>query len=236
MVAPPRKIAILQPNYIPWKGVFDLISRVDVFVFYDDVQYTIKDWRNRNKIKTPNGELWLSVPVIHKGKSQQLICDAEINNSTPWQKNHYKSLKLSYSKSKFFKEYEFILEALYLNQSWDSIAELDIFATKLIADSLGLNVEWQRSSTLNYKGSKTGDKVIQICRHFECDHFINGPSSRIFMDEKLFHEAEITLEYIDYNYDAYQQPHPPFSHYVSALDVLFNCGPEAINMICKGKT
>ena len=95
---------MLQPNYIPWKGVFDLINQVDVFVFYDDVQYTVKDWRNRNIIKTQHGDKWLSVPVIHKGLRGQLICDTEINNTQDWQKDHYKTIKFSYIKAPYFKD------------------------------------------------------------------------------------------------------------------------------------
>ena len=180
-----KKIAVLQPNYIPWKGVFDLINQVDVFVFYDDVQYTVKDWRNRNVIKTQHGDKWLSVPVIHKGLRGQLICDTEINNTQNWQKDHYKTIKFSYIKAPYFKEYHYILEEIYLNNEWSKIGELDIFATRLLADALGIKVEWVRSSDLSYTGGKDGEKVIKICKHLGCNHFINGPSSKGFMNEQI---------------------------------------------------
>lgn len=221
-----KKIAILQPNYIPWKGVFDLISRVDVFVFYDDVQYTVKDWRNRNKIKSANGELWLTVPVIHKGRRDQLIKDAEIDNTTNWQQSHYKSLVSSYKKAPFFQEYHFILEEIYLNKQWDSISDLDIYATKRIAEILGIQVEWYRSSDLGCEGTKEGSKVVQICQKLKCDYFINGPASKGFMDEDLFRSEGIVLEYIEYDYSEYKQLYPPFNPYVSVLDTIFHCGKE----------
>ena len=225
------KIGILQPNYIPWKGVFDLIDQVEVFVFYDDVQYTVKDWRNRNIIKTSHGDKWLSVPVIHKGKRNQLIHEAKINNIENWQKNHYKTIKLAYSKTKYFNEYYYILEELYLNNKWDKIAELDIFATKLIAVALGIKVEWVRSSELKKAGDKDGERVVKICKELGCNHFINGPTSKPFMNERLFNEACIKLDYLEYNYNVYEQQHPPFNHNVTVLDLIFNCGPNAINYI-----
>jgi hypothetical protein len=221
------KIAILQPNYIPWKGVFDLINKVDVFVFYDDVQYTVKDWRNRNVIKTQNGTKWLSVPVIHKGRRDQLICEALINNTEDWQMNHYKTIKFSYAKAKYFDQYHYILEDIYLNNKWNKIADLDIFTTKIIAEALGINVEWAKSSDLNFDGNKDGEKVLKICKHFNADYFINGPSSKQFMNEKLFNENDVQLSYMEYNYEEYNQLYPPFNHFVSVLDTLFNCGPEA---------
>lgn len=228
-----KKIAILQPNYIPWKGTFDLINRVDVFVFYDDVQYTVKDWRSRNVIKTPHGDKWLSVPVIHKGRRDQLIYEAEINNTTNWQNDHYKTIKFAYSKAKYFNDYHYLLDEIYLKREWDNIADLDIFATKLLADALGIKVMWVRSKDLNFTGSKEGGKVIKICKELGCNYFINGPTAKPYMNEKLFADEDIDIEYIDYNYEEYPQLYPPFNHYVSVLDVLFNCGPDAKNFILK---
>lgn len=227
-----RKIAMLQPNYIPWKGVFDLISRVDVFVFYDDVQYTTKDWRNRNKIKTKDGEKWLSVPV--KQCRTQLICDALIDTTQDWQVQHFKTIHGNYRKAKYLKDYEHILEQIFLGQTWEKISDLDIFATKLIAKELKLDVEWVRSSDLALEGDKDGEKIIRICKHLDCQYFINGPSARSFMDESKFRESGVVLDYMTYDYEEYSQLYPPFSHYVSILDVLFNCGPDARRLTCMG--
>ena len=222
-----KKIAILQPNYIPWKGNFDLINQVDIFVFYDDVQYTVKDWRNRNVIKTLNGDKWLSVPVIHKGRRDQLICEAEIDNTTNWQDVHYKTLKNNYQKLNGFKMYHYLLEDIYLNNKWDKLVDLNIFATKIIAKALGINVEWAKSSELNFEGSKDGEKALKICNHFNADYFINGPASKPFMNEKLFNDNGVQLNYMDYNYQEYNQLYSPFNHYVTVFDTLFNCGEEA---------
>lgn len=226
-----RRIAILQPNYIPWKGVFDLINRVDIFVFFDDVQYTTKDWRNRNKIKTPNGDLWLTVPVKSKGQRHQLICEAEINTEDNWQLKHYKTIKSSYQKAKFFKEYEFLLEEIYLKTQWKKIADLDIFSTKLLASTLGIRVQWINSSNLNCSGDKEGERVVEICNKLNCNYFINGPSAKAFMSQSIFDDANITLDYINYNYPEYPQLYSPFNHYVSVLDLIFNCGNDAKKFI-----
>jgi len=227
-----KKVAILQPNYIPWKGVFDLISRVDAFVFYDDVQYTAKDWRSRNRIKTAHGDLWLTVPVLTKGLRDQRICDAVIDPLSKWQTKHYKALKANYHKARYFKPYEYLLEEIYLARRWAKIADLNIFATRLIAEALGLKVEWHRSSDLRQSGSKNGERAINLCKSLACDHFVNGPSARTFMDESLFGQNGIKLDYISYAYPEYEQLHPPFLHEVTVLDVIFNCGPDARAFIC----
>lgn len=226
-----KKVAMLQPNYIPWKGVFDLISQVHVFVFYDDVQYTKRDWRNRNKIKTKDGELWLTVPVkAHRG---QLINEVEIDQSTDWQSNHFKTIKNSYSKAPYFKNYEFILEEIYFKKKWNKISDLDVFSTKLIAGVLGLNPEWALASDLKVEGAKDGEKIISICKKLGCDYFINGPAAKAFMNESKFKEAGIELDYIEYSYPEYSQIHGSFEHGVSVLDTLFNCGPDAPKFIFK---
>lgn len=230
-----RKVAILQPNYIPWKGVFDLISRVDCFVFYDDVQYTSKDWRNRNKIKTANGDLWLSVPVQTKGRRRQLISEAQIETGTNWQEKHFRSIRNSYSRAPFFKQFEYLLEDLYLGREWLSISDLSIQSTMWLAKALDIEVEWHRSSDLGQEGAKDGERVLKICNLLGGNHFINGPSARDFIDESLFVERGVSLEFIDYDYPQYPQLHGPFVHQVSVLDVLFNCGPNSRKMVCRGR-
>lgn len=229
-----KKIAILQPNYIPWKGVFDLINRVDVFVFYDDVQYTTKDWRNRNKIKTPQGDLWLTVPVRSKGLRGQRISEAMIDlEKQNWQQKHLESIRNNYKQAPFFRKYEDLLEEIYVNHVWEKIADLDIFATRRIAELLDIDAEWHRSSDLDQYGSKDGEKVLRICETLGCDYFLNGPSAKPFMDGHLFEQKGVALEFMDYNYVPYPQLHGPFTHHVTVLDVMFNCGPSARDLICK---
>lgn len=226
-----RKVAMLQPNYIPWKGVFDIIQRVDVFVFYDDVQYTTRDWRNRNKIKTPQGDQWLTVPVLQD--REQLICEAQIDLTKNWQTKHYKAIESAYAKAPYYSDYRFLLEEIYLKQEWKKISELDIFSTQLIAKTLGLQPQWAIASELKKSGSKDGEKIIEICKELDCNQMLNGPSSKAFMDEKKFQDNHIQLSYMEYSYPEYSQMYPPFSHQVTVLDVLFHCGPEAKKYIFK---
>jgi hypothetical protein len=229
------KIAILQPNYIPWKGVFNLIDIVDVFVFFDDVQYTKKDWRNRNKIKTNNGEVWLTVPVLTKGVRNQLIKDAKIDSKTNWQIKHYKAIELAYKKAPYFFDYKYIIEEIYLKNTWDSLVELNVFSTKLLAEALEIEAKYILSSSLDAKGAKDGQRVVDICNNLNCNYFINGPASKSFMNQEIFDKANITLDYIDYKYQEYNQLHPPFTHFVSVLDLLFNCGENAKSLIVDTK-
>tara|TARA_B110001452_G_scaffold8412_1_gene7385 strand:- start:187 stop:876 length:690 start_codon:yes stop_codon:yes gene_type:complete len=225
------KIAILQPNYIPWKGVFNLIDIVDVFVFFDDVQYTKKDWRNRNKIKTYNGEIWLTVPVLTKGVRNQLIKDVKIDSKTNWQTKHYKAIELAYKKAPYFSDYKHILDEIYLNNSWESLVELNVYSTKLLAKTLGIESKYILSSSLDVSGAKDGERVVEICNILKCNYFINGPASKSFMNQEIFDRANITLDYIEYSYKEYDQLYPPFNHFVSVLDLLFNCGDKARNFI-----
>jgi hypothetical protein len=227
-----KKIAILQPNYIPWKGVFDLISRVDVFVFLDDVQFTAKDWRSRNRIRTAHGDIWLTVPVLTRGLRDQLICDAVIDPLSNWQTKHYKALEANYRKARHFKDYAYLLEEIYLANKWTKIADLNVFATKLIAEALGISAEWHRSSDLRQAGGKNGERAINLCKVLGCDYFINGPTARAFMDASLFRENGIKLDYMSYDYPEYEQLHQPFVHEVTVLDLIFNAGPNARALAC----
>ena len=222
---------MLQSNYIPWKGVFDLINRVDVFVFYDDVQYTKKDWRSRNKIPTKNGELWLTVPVKTKGKFNQLICEAEIDAASDWQAKHKRTLTLNYSKAPFFSDYSGLLDDFYTEHQWTNLSEMNRYMTEKLARRLGIATEFINGAELNCPGGKDGEKVINICEKLGCDWFINGPSSKDFMDQSKFDAAGIELHYMDYAYPKYNQHIYPFDHYVSIFDLLFNEGPNAPHYI-----
>ena len=222
-----KKVAMLQSNYIPWKGVFDLIHRVDTFVFYDDVQYTKRDWRNRNKIPTQNGELWLSVPVITKDRREQRICDVEIDKKTDWQNKHYRTLSLTYTKAPYYNDYKFLLDDFYIHHSWDKLSEMNIYMTKKICEILGIQTEFVNAVDLNASGGKDGEKVINICKMIGCDYFINGPASKAFMNEEKFAKNKIVLEYMTYEYPEYKQLTKPFSHQVSVLDLIFNTGKDA---------
>jgi len=143
---------ILQPNYIPWRGYFDLIRKADVFIFLDDVQYTHRDWRNRNQIKTQAGPQWLTVPVKHIERNQ-LICNVDIDYSTNWQSKHRNALVTSYSKAPFFSKFEHLMDIMYSEKS-NKIADLDIDSIKWISNYLNFKPQFYRSSDGSFLGNK----------------------------------------------------------------------------------
>lgn len=221
-----RKIAILQSNYLPWKGVFDMIHRVDLFVFCEDVQYTKKDWRNRNKIMTSNGPTWLTVPVKSKNRRDQLIYQAEICDQYDWQRIHFKSFQTNYARALFYREYKWIIEDIYISRKWKNLSNLNIYTTKLISNVLEIKTEFINSLDLNSKGKKD-DKIIDICKKLNADYYLSGPAAKSYIDPQKFKDEKITLSYIDYEYPEYNQLHKPFNHFVTILDLIFNCGDKS---------
>jgi len=222
-----RKIALFQSNYIPWKGYFDIINDVDIFVFYDDVQYTKRDWRNRNIIKPKNGTQWLTVPVINNDLQKKKIFEVEIDTSSKWQQKHLKTLLLSYSNAPHIRAYSELLEELYESKEWTNLAEMNVFFTKRICKELGIVAEYHNLQDLNISGDKDGERIIKICKALNCNYVINGPSAQEFIDQKLFDNSGITIEYKQYGYPEYIQLRQPFVHHVTILDLLFNTGSQA---------
>lgn len=217
------RVACIQSSYIPWKGYFDIIHDVDVFVFLDDVQMTKRDWRTRNKIKTPKGTEWLTVPV--KGGRHQLIHEVRIAEGD-WQKRHLKAFCYNYGRAPFFKNYKELLDWLY-GQPHKNLSEFNRRTTSMICDILGIKTELVCSMDLAVVGTKD-DRLIDICQKLGATAYLSGPSARDYIVEEKFQKAGIELSYKDYSgYPEYPQLWPPFNHYVTILDLLFNRGSEA---------
>ncbi len=229
-----KKIAILQSNYIPWKGVFDMMNRVDVFVFLEDVQFTRRDWRTRNKIKTKEGSIWLTIPVKKTSRDETLICDVEISQDENWQEKHYKTIANNYAKAPFFQDYKYLLDEIYLSKKWSNLSEFNVSTNKLLARALAIKVEFVNSKDLNSKGSRD-DKLIDICQKLGATHYLSGPSAKNYIVQEKFDSANIELEYMNYSYPEYSQINGDFDHYVTVLDVIFNCGPDAGKFIFTNK-
>ncbi len=227
-------VVILQPSYIPWRGYFDQISRADLFIFYDDVQYDKHGWRNRNQIKTTQGKQWLTIPVHSAGVTQGIpIKDVKIDWSKPWAKNHWKSLSISYAKAPFFRQYATFFEPFYQREDV-FLADFTIDLTIALAGELGIShTRFMRSSNMEgITGQKT-ERLIQILTKVGTTHYISGPSARDYIEQDQFEAAGITLEYIKYDYPDYLQLYPPFEPQVSALDLLFMTGPDASTYFVK---
>lgn len=223
-----KKIAILQSNYIPWKGYFDLIDMVDEFVFYDDMQYTRRDWRNRNKIKTPGGPKWLTIPVEVKGKYFQKISETKVSDRA-WAKNHWMQIRQVYAKAPCFKEYGERFEALYLSCESEYLSEINYRFISEINALLGIETTLRRSSEFDLVGGRT-EKLLGICKECGADVYLSGPAAKGYFDEALAAAEGIAVEWMDYSgYPEYRQLFPPFEHGVSILDLLFNEGADAAN-------
>ena len=220
-----KKLAAIQSNYIPWKGYFDIIHDVDEFIFYDDVQYTKLDWRNRNKILTPQGELWLSVPV--GANEHRLIVDVRINDSA-WQRKHFKTLEMAYHKAPFWKRYEEFLRYVYLERQWTYLYELNRFLIEHISrDFLGITTKFTDSRDYPTHGVKH-EKVLSLVKSVKADLYLVGPAAKDYIVAEDYARAGIELVWKDYsNYPEYPQRGKNFTHYVSILDLLFNVGDAA---------
>ncbi|NQY95240.1 MAG: WbqC family protein [Campylobacteraceae bacterium] len=221
-----KKIAILQSNYIPWKGYFDLINMVDEFILYDDMQYTRRDWRNRNKIKTSSGLKWLSIPVDVKGKYFQKISETKISESD-WGKKHWSILKQHYSKTKYFKDYKDVFEDLYLNCDEMYLSQINYKFIKVVCKILGITTKIRWSSEFKLMDGQT-EKLLGICKNCDADIYLSGATAKDYFDEELSEKENIKVEWMDYSgYDEYTQLFSPFEHGVSILDLIFNEGTKA---------
>ena len=223
-----KRVAISQSNYIPWKGYFDNIAFVDEFVLYDDMQYTKRDWRNRNKIKTANGLKWLTVPVEVKGKFHQKIKDTKVSDPK-WNLNHLDVLKNSYSKAQFFKEvFPFIQNLYYEAENILTISEINAFFIKSICSFLNIETKITFSSDYKIINGGATEKLVAICKQTKATDYYTGPAAKNYMDDSAFVKEGINVNYYDYSgYLEYNQLHGDFEHGVTILDLIFNKGKDS---------
>jgi hypothetical protein len=229
-------VVILQPSYIPWRGYFDQICHADLFIFYDDVQYDKRGWRNRNQIKTLRGKQWLTIPVHSRGSQIENIPINEIRIAwdSLWNQNHLKALQHAYARTPYFSRYLPLLETFYQRRD-EFLADFTIDFTVALTHELGnSHTRFMRSSELADTDGQKTNRLIQILQAVGATHYISGPAARDYIEQEKFDEAGITLEYMEYNYPEYPQLYPPFDPHVSILDLLFMTGPQAPSYIFKG--
>ncbi|WP_286336518.1 WbqC family protein [Hydrogenimonas cancrithermarum] len=217
-------VGMTQSNYIPWKGYFDYINSVDEFYFYDDVQYTKQDWRNRNLIKTPAGTEWLTVPV---GSSRdRLICEVEIRDSL-WQRSHWDKILFYYKNAPYFKMYREFFEEIFLGSRWTNLSDMNQTIIKRISrELLGITTKFGDSRPFNLTGKKA-ERYIPLLKEVGCTTFLSGPSAKNYLTEEMMAKEGIKLEWMNYEgYPEYHQLYPPFEHRVTILDLIFNEGPD----------
>ena len=221
-----KKVAIVQSNYIPWKGYFDMIAAVDEFILYDDMQYTRRDWRNRNQIKSPQGVQWLTIPVRVKGKYHQKIRETEING-TEWTAVHWRTLVQDYRRAPHFKEIVEWLEPLYLSNSPCYLSQLNRRFIEAICNYLSIQTVISNSWDYNLAEGKT-ERLADLCAQARGTEYISGPAAKDYVDERVFDEQGIKLTWFDYTgYPEYPQLWGEFTHGVTILDLLFNCGKDS---------
>ncbi|MBN1273901.1 MAG: WbqC family protein [Candidatus Aminicenantes bacterium] len=225
-------VSVHQPQYLPWLGYFDKIEKSDIFVFLDNVQFKKNEWQNRNRIKTVQGWQWLTVPVLHK--FPQKINEVKINNTAAWGKKHLNSMVTHYSKSPFFKEYFPFFEKTY-SRDWNYMVDINIHIIKFMVRALGISsTQFLMSSEIKTREDST-KRLLDICRDLKAKIYLSGRNGARYMDETLFHKEGIEVIYQDYHHPEYPQLYGEFVPYISAVDLLFNCGPKSLSILKNGE-
>jgi hypothetical protein len=224
-----KRLAIIQSNYIPWKGYFDIIGSVDEFIVYDEVQYTKNDWRNRNRIKTANGVSWITIPVYQKSL-QQKISETMVSDRK-WAIRHWQTLQTNYGRAPHFRTSKNVFEDFYLNSTLTALSEINVSLIRIICDFLGIKTVISSSTQYELSGNPT-ERLVSLCKQTGSTTYLSGPAAQSYMQPELFKNANIELEWMDYgNYPEYPQLFPPFEHGVSILDLIFNTGPNAAEFL-----
>lgn len=221
-----RILGIIQSNYIPWKGYFDIIGISDEFIIYDHAQYSKNTWRNRNKIKTPRGVQWLTIPVECKGKCTQKIREVVVSDPR-WNVKHWKSLCANYARAKYFPQYKDMFEDLYLGCEEKYLSLINYRFIIRICEILGIKtkISWDEEYELIEGKTK---KLAYLCKQTNTNIYLTGPTAKGYLDDELFEREEKKIIYMDYSgYSEYEQLYPPFVHEVSVVDLIFNEGPNA---------
>lgn len=224
-------VAIHQPEHLPWLGFFDKIRQADVFILLDHVQYRKNYYQNRNKIRADNGATWLTVPVLTKGNSAQPINEVQINNqgSPRWKEKCWLSLIQNYRKANFWRDHETFFCDLY-RKDWGRLIEINESIMRYMLSALQINVNVMKSSEMNIEGQK-GELVLNICRKVGADVYLSGVSGKGYLDLNKFADAGIEVRFQAFHHPIYMQVYEPFIPCMSAIDLLFNCGPASLDVI-----
>lgn len=229
-----KRVAILQSNYIPWKGYFDMIAAVDEFILYDDMQYTRRDWRNRNRIKTPRGAEWLTIAVDVKGKYHQKIRETRVAEPG-WNEVHWKIIEQNYRRAPYFDDYAPQLRETYFGLADESyLSRINYTFIRQICDILGIKTTISWSMDYDLVDGRT-ERLVGLCLSAGATSYLSGPAARDYIDPSLFDQAGLGLEYMDYGlYQEYPQLWGKFDHFVTVLDLLFNVGADALKYMKTG--
>ena len=219
-----KRISILQPNYMPWRGYYKIIKNSDCVVLYDDVQYTKNDWRNRNIIKSAKGPIWLTIPVRVKNLNQRINETYSVNNN--WYEKHYKSIKQNYSKSRYYNKYIDNFQEFYQNKKSRKITAIIENFNNIIFEILEMSTKIIYSSDLGVTGNRN-ERLIRILKKLGADTYLSGPSASSYIDQELFKVNKIDIEWVSYQMPMYKQVFDGFIPNLSIVDLIFNTGTEA---------
>ena len=223
-----KRVAIVQSSYIPWKGYFDLIRASDQFILLDEVQFTKRDWRSRNRIKTKDGLLWLTIPVHTKGRYEQRILETTTADPS-WSQRHWQTIRSAYARAPHFDRYAEYFEPLYERPVSDRLSDVNHSLLVAACRALGIDTPIHWSAEFNPREGRT-ERLVDICVKTGATAYLSGPTAREYIDHRAFEVAGISVQFADYSgYPEYPQVHGPFEHAVSVLDLLFCTGPNAVS-------
>jgi len=224
-------LVVLQPGYLPWLGFFDQLRRSDAFVVYDDVQYDKGGWRNRNRIKSPTGVAWLTVPVRTKGRPFQRLLDVEIDNGQRWARDHIMSIRHCYARAPYLDRY-FPALAELLSRPWPLLVDLDLELMSLLSEWFGLRAPTLRSSALRAEGKAT-HRLVDMALETGATRYLTGDAAKAYLDVDMFADHGIEVEWHGFDHPTYPQLHGPFVPHLSALDLLLNCGEDSRSVLTR---
>lgn len=218
-------VAIHQPNFLPWSGYFYKLHKASVFVFLDNVQFTKNSFQNRVKIKTSQGEKWLTIPVLHK--FGQTTRDVKINNNEKWREKHLKGFKVNYGRSAHFETVYSLLSEIYFQKEWDVMADFNITLIRRLCNYIGIQTTMLRSSSMDVSGSST-ELLIDLIKKINGRIYLSGKGGANYQDVDRFGDAEISIQYTDFEQPVYTQLWGEFVAGLSIVDLLFNCGEKSL--------
>jgi hypothetical protein len=224
-----KTLVVLQPGYLPWLGYFDLLSKADVFVHYDDVQFDKHGWRNRNRVKGPKGAIWLTVPVLHHGRGGQSILEVEIDDRRDWRRKHLSTIGQLYAHATFVDS---ILPRLreIIERPWPRLVDLDLALIDWLAEEIGISTPCYRASQLDIGGDRI-ERLVNLCEYFGASRYISGNAARDYLDVTRFAAAGIEVVWHDYAHPTYAQQHGKFVPYLSVLDLVLNAGARSLSVL-----
>ena len=228
-----RTIVISQPTYLPWLGYFRIMKEADVFVFLDNVQFEKRSWQCRNRIKSVVGDTWLTVPTQHDGRSR--ICEVNVDNTKSWMRQHWNAVQTSYGKAPYFKRYSPFLKLVY-EREWTRLVDLNIHIARFLAAQLSVSPVFVQASKIGLEGKRT-QLLLELCKMFGGERYLSSIGAREYMQEdgaaEAFEKAGIKVQFLEINSMTYPQLFGEFIPGLSAIDCLFNCGPDSLQVICE---